>query len=208
MVDCPCDTRYSIHSCSSTIVCTNCGKEIYVLNTCNYENCGFVMSHSPFLSGYSRTKRFRQMVESLFHPTPSNPDTKMLTHLFANKDKITSSFDLIDIITGSGLKDKRFVSLHLFCKLFDPLYTPPKHGCLFQMKKRMVFQFQKIESKFKFQYSGVPFINYTYLVRYLLVMLGYEEYLSFVKELKCEKRKAHYDDMLVQLSGENQITTV
>ena len=69
----------------STRVCIKCGIEKYVLSECTYANCGFTMRHSPFLCGYSRTKRFRGMVEALFWPTPANPDTKMLQYLLLRK---------------------------------------------------------------------------------------------------------------------------
>ena len=196
-----CKSRRFVSSGKSTIICQVCGIEKYILDTCNFQNCGFSMSHAPFLSGYSRTKRFRQMVEALFYPTPSNPDTKMLKVLYKNMEKINSQHDLVTLITESGLKDKRFVSLHMFCRLFNPQYKKPTHDCLFRMMDRMIHNFKEIELNFKWTFPGKPFINYTYLVRHLLLKLGYTSYLPFVKNLKCEKRKTHYNQMLAILSG-------
>ena len=160
--------------------------ETYFLQNCTYANCGFSARHSPFLSGYSRTKRFRGMVDALFWPTPSNPDTKALAYL-SNK-KVTCRQDIIDAISVAPLKDKRFGSIHIFCRLFDPQYKEPSHECLFRMLKRMVAEFGRIEGRFQQVFRKEPFINYTFLIRHLLSKLGYKSYLPFVKTLKCEKQ--------------------
>ena len=182
----------------STKVCEECGVEMYVLNTCSFQNCGFNMSHSPFLSGYSRKKRFRQMIDFLFFPTPCNADEKMLTYL-AQKN-IQSREHLFKIIKQSPLKDKRFVSVHVFCRLFVPEYSPPRqYDDLFRMKDRLVRAFEEIELRFKRRFVSEPFINYMFLVRFLLKKLGYTDYLCYVKQLKCEKRKDKYNNMMKQL---------
>ena len=181
----------------SSKICKRCGVERKILANCTFNNCGFAMRHSPFLSGYSRSKRFRSMVTSLFWPTPANVDHKMLEYMllrrFNNRDEI------IKAITTAPLKDKRFVSIHTFCRLLDPDYVEPPHGCLFRMLHKMVWDFEVIEGRFKQRYINQPFINYTFLIRHLLTKLGYEVYLPFVKQLKCEKRKIRYNEMLVKL---------
>ena len=181
-----------------TLVCIECGIEVPFLRGCTFSNCGFATRHSPFLSGYSRTKRFRGMVETLLFPTPSNADTKMLKYLKTQTCK--SRTDIITKMAVCHLKDKRFSSIHLFCRLYDPKYKAPVHGCLFQILKRMVFSFEHIESRFKQTFANVPFINYTFLIRYLLVQLKYTTFLPFVKKLKCKKRRKRYNEMLAELA--------
>ena len=181
----------------STRVCIKCGIEKYVLSDCSYANCGFTMRHSPFLCGYSRTKRFRGMVEALFWPTPANPDTKMLQYLLLRK--FGSREEILQCMSTAPLKDKRFVSLHIFCRLLNPNYKEPSHGCLFRMLKRLVSQFQHIESRFKLCFPKEPFINYMFLIRHLLTKLEFHSYLPYVKQLKCEKRKTRYNSMLATL---------
>ena len=146
------------------------------------------------------------MVDALFWPTPSNPDTKALKYL-SNKT-LTCRQDIIDAISTAPLKDKRFGSIHIFCRLFDPHYQEPAHKCLFVMLKRMVAEFGHIETRFQQVFSNEPFINYTYLIRHLLLKLGYVSYLPFVKTLKCEKRKAKYNHMLDVLSRKHKVPTV
>ena len=195
-----CDPCVVVETNQSTLVCTECGKETSYLPHCSYRNCGFATRHSPFLSGYSRTKRFRGMVEALFWPTPSNPDKHMLEYLM--KQTFANRKDIIRVVTVAPLKDKRFVSIHLFCRLFDPNYLEPTHGDLHQMLKRMVFEFQNIELCFEQTYPTEPFINYTFIIKHLLKRLGFASYLPFVKKLKCPKRKKRYQEMLNALNSQ------
>ena len=190
---------------TSSLICRACGVEEYFLQSCTYNNCGFEMRHSPFLSGYSRTKRFRGMVNALFWPTPTNPDSKMLDYLF--RMKFTNRNEIIAAVTSAPLKDKRFGSIHIFCRLMDPQYVPPSHGCLFHMEDRIVYEFQCIETRFTHRYVKTPFINYTFLLRHLLTKMGFEQYLVFVKSMKCTKRIARYNKMLKHLA-ENQIPCI
>lgn len=181
-----------------TVVCTLCGIETYFLQNCSYTNCGFSMRHSPFLSGYSRTKRFRGMVDTLFWPTPSNGDEKMLRYLV--KKKLVCRGDIIRALFSAPLRDKRFGSIHTFCRLFDPKYKPPpKYGSLFEMQKQLVHKFQMVETRFERVYKNTPFINYAFILAYLLTKLGFVHYLPYVKRLKCERRKQKYNKMLNKL---------
>ena len=199
-MSCGCGARL-IDSLTSSEVCRMCGKETYVLQSCNFTNCGFQTSHSPFLSGYSRTKRFKQMSEMLLFPTPSNPDTPALKLLTEHKDQIKCLKNIICLISESDLKDKRFCSLHLFSRIFNPLYKPPaKYNDLFFMLGRMTSKFQMIELRYKQLASDKPFINYTYLLRNILDGLGYLDYLKYVKILKCNKRKERYRMLLESFS--------
>ena len=182
----------------STRICWTCGLEEYVLSHCSYKNCGFQMRHSPFLSGYSRSKRFKGMVEALLWPTPSNPDTKMLKYLFCFE--FQNRYEIVSALTTAPLKDKRFGSIHLFCKLMDPEYSEPAHGNLFHMLERLVREFECIESRFRQRFLKEPFINYTFLIRHLLTKLKFNSYLPFVKTLKCVKRRARYNEMLRELA--------
>jgi len=189
--------HYFFDSGKSTVICRACGLEKFSIRDCCWDNCGFAMRHSPFLSGYSRTKRFKGMIESLFWPTPANCDSLMLEYLYPLK--LGNIADVMEAVSGAPLKDKRFGSIHMFCRLLDPEYTEPKHGCLYLMRTRIVREFTAIEARFKHRYTGVPFINYTFMIRYLLKKLNYNAYLIFVKILKCEKRKARYNEMLIDL---------
>ena len=182
----------------SSKICWNCGLEENILNNCTYKNCGFNSRHSPFLSGYSRSKRFRGMVESLFWPSPSNGDTAMLKFLFRHTP-FRNRTHIVRTMAHTTLKDKRFTSIHVFCRLFEPFYRPPKHKCLFRMAENLIREFEGIESRFHRLYPTQPFINYTFLLAFLLKRKGYFQYIPYVKRLKSKKRKERYEKMLDRL---------
>ena len=128
-----------------------------------------------------------------------NADRTMLAYLLPRT--FTSRIDILKTIVSPPLKDKRFGSIHTFCRLLDPEYTEPPHSCLFRMLHNMVWHFEIIEGRFRQRFILEPFINYTFLIRHLLRKLGYGAYLKFVKQLKCQKRKAKYNQMLTELRG-------
>ena len=193
----------------SSLVCPSCGIERRVLAPCTYLNCGFQMRHSPFMSGYSRSKRFKQMVEMLLFPASSNADQKALRILFEQKSTIKCLGHIIHLLTTSKLQDKRFCSLHLFSKLFNPKYKPPPHkGDLFYILERMKFQFELIELRYKSLVRNKPFINYTFIIRFLLLNMKLFYYLKFVKKLKCPKRRQRYQTMLHSFGLDRQLCAV
>ena len=182
-----------------TVVCLECGIEKHILPNCSQSNVGYTVTHSPFQFGYSRVKRFSQMVNCLFFPAGTNQDNKMMEHLYTRRHFITSRKDLNYYIYSSQLRDKRFCSMHYFCKVFLP-YSPPKiYGDLHVMSKRMCFLFEKIALQFARSFPGKPFINYNFLSRFILRECKYFDYLKYVKKLKCVRRKRIYCDLLKQL---------
>ena len=188
------DTNYN------TIVCTGCGLETRIEVECTRKNVGYIMSHSPFQFGYSRVKRFSNMLHSLFFPSATALDNKMVKHLYFHKEKIHSRKDLNFYINTSCLRDKRFCTMHFFCKTFLNNYmTPPCYGNTFACIKRMSFLFERIALAFSRMYPEKPFINYNFLMRYILQHCSFCYYLRFVKKLKCVKRKRSYTSLLKNL---------
>ena len=92
----------------NTSVCPNCGTEKRVIGGCTLQNVGYTMTHSPFIFGYSRVKRFSQMLGALLFPCSTPQDNKMVEHLFQFKDEIETKDDLLKLISSSSLRDKRF----------------------------------------------------------------------------------------------------
>ena len=183
-----------------SIVCQNCGIEKTCLPGCTQNNVGYASTHSPFQFGYSRVKRFSQMVTNLLFPAASNQDNRMVQYLYTRRHCIKTRKNLNFYIYTSKLRDKRFSSMHFFCKVFLPLYRPPKnYGDLYEMRKRMSFYFERICLQFTRRFPQKPFINYCYLMRRILCECGFYDYLPYVKKLKCKKRKNIYSELLCQL---------
>ena len=178
-------------------VCIHCGIETPCLPECTSKNVGYSMSHSPFLFGYSRVKRFLGMATSLLFPSASPQDNRMIEYLHTRRHTIKTRNDLDVMIRKSHLRDKRFGSMHFFCRHFVRGYTPPPYyDCLFVMRKRLVFSFERIALSFQKVYPVLPFVNYNYLMRYILTECNYLFYLKYVKTLKCKKRRTAYATLL------------
>ena len=178
-------------------VCIHCGIETTCLPDCTGKNVGYSMSHSPFMFGYSRVKRFCSMATCLLFPSASPQDNRMIEYLDKLRHQIKTRGDLDRIIRSSNLRDKRFGSMHFFCRQFvDNYKAPPHFDYLFEMRKRMVFLFERIALSFQKLYPILPFVNYNYLMRYILTECKYVYYLKYVKTLKCKKRRMAYANLL------------
>ena len=182
-----------------TIVCLECGIEKNILPNCCQLNVGYTVTHSPFQFGYSRVKRFSQMVNCLLFPAGSNQDNKMMKHLYPRRYFIRTRGDLDLYIDASGLRDKRFCSMHYFCKVFLSYIPPRVYSDLHAMSKRMCFIFEKIALQFAHRFPGKPFISYNFLMNFIIRECGFFDYLKYVKKLKCTRRKRVYCDLLNQL---------
>ena len=189
-----------INTTYNTRVCMECGVERAYVPCCTLDNVGYKMTHSPFVFGYSRVKRFSQMTTNLLFPACTQQDNAMLQHLYEARGKIRTREDLNTLIHAAPLRDKRFGSLHFFCKKFVCGYQlPPLYGCLFQIQRRMCFVFERIALAFQKKFPSRPFVNYNFLTRYILTSMGLEYYKQYVKQLKCKKRQKHYTDVLAGL---------
>ena len=90
------------------------------------------------------------------------------------------------------VKDKRYCSLHLYCKLYVQDYicpTPPED----HIESEIIKHFKDIE--FAHHHHGEPFFNYMWLLNKCLRKWNLQRYLQFTKKLKCKNRKRMYSKM-------------
>lgn len=195
---CNCDTKVPTEY--NTEVCISCGVETPLFQPCSSYNVGYKMTHCPFVFGYSRVKRFSNMLNQLLFPSGVPQDNLVVEFLFKNQKKIKSLASLKSLLCSAPVRDKRFNSLHFFSKEFNPLYTlPPNYGCLLTMKKNVTFCFEKIALTFQRNFQNRPFCNYNFLMRYLLTIFRFDYYLRYVKKLKCNRRRLEYQRLLESL---------
>ena len=153
----------------------------------------------PITHIYSRKKRFNNLVENLFWPAPSPKDNRMLEYLdqgslFPTKKHLFAS------LKQSTLSDKRYSSIHLFCKTFVQSYTAPtKISNIHDVLKRLLRRFSDIEFTFSRLFPGVQFFNYAWLLSQLLSEIGLDDYVQYVKSLKCKQRVTYYTIMLTEI---------
>ena len=183
--------------------CTSCGWPLVTTQhaTIVCSQCGIVsksqlLTHitprdwltDPLMNIYSRKKRFRNLVDSLFWPTPSAKENKMLAYLTPLAPFPTKT-QLLVALKNSRLSDKRYSSMHFFCRTFVQNYdapTPIQHRS--RTMTQLLHRFCDIEFVFMRLFPKIQFFNYAWLLSQLLLELHLNDYVPFVKTLKCKQR--------------------
>ena len=184
----------STYMCDATI-CNVCGIQKQVL-----------LSHivprdhktEPLQNVYSRLKRFKGITEALFRPSPSHKDNKMIEYL-SDYEKFNNCEELLCAMKKSKLSDKRYCNLHCFCRLFVNSYKTPQEINVEFVMKRLGVRFNDIEFCFLTLFPKIQFFNYRFLLTELLLELNLNDFVQFVKNLKCKIRLAYYHDLLNQI---------
>ena len=197
---CDCDEKFLIDGECGLQTCTNCG----VMNEVRVYVTGFNAPRDALLMAvYERRKRFRDIMKKLLYPSIDNKDMPVFTYL-SELPQFETVTGLLAAIKKSGIPDKRYVSLHAFCRYYLRGYKPPRVDThtITKLCKRY---FNMLETVFHRKYIiKSPFFNYAWLLRRLLVKFGCAEIANFVKPIKCPKRDARYEDMFTSLSKEIQ----
>ena len=114
----------------------------------------------------------------------------------------TSKKHLLARIKKASLSDKRYSSIHFFCKTFvQNYYAPPRITNIHVLVKRMLNRFGDIEFGFSRLFNGIQFFNYAWLLSQLLNEVKLFGYIKFVKSLKCKQRVLYYSDMLTKIKN-------
>ena len=191
---CSCDKL--VYTEYNTVICTSCGLE-------TKSGLDIVQKQAPrdmvpFPAGYSRFKRFSKILDGVLFPTPTVGDNLMLEYLFKKKT-YASKAELIKHMKNAPLRDKRYTSLHLFCRLFVKGYQPPPAYNYNEVKKRIMMRFQDVEFGHMNKCPTEQFFNYNHLLVILLSESGLSEHIQFVKDLRCKRRKKYYKEMLERI---------
>ena len=190
----------SLVSMARSSVCTSCGfeKEVpYDLyeQTTNWNAC-------TLQTVYSRKKRFGKLFDCVFTGCAQRKDEKMLKYL-ASRD-IENMSDLIDSIKLAPLSDKRYGSLHCFARVYIPLFKPPFYkGNRFELRKRILRNFEDLEFEHRKKYPDDPFFNYRWLLKKLFHKNKMFQFDPYIKVIKCKHRRNHYVNMFDELSLNN-----
>ncbi len=187
---CTCHEKFKFMDLGA-LTCTNCGfafKELHFVP-------GFDCARDPLcVAVYERRKRFLDILGKVLLPTIDNKDLPMDKHLEGEKVQYGSVGTLLAAMKGSGLVDKRYVSLRAFARFFLKGYT---HVNIDSTKILEVSgrYFNMLEGVYGRLYQGDPFFNYNWLIRKFLVKYECESLCRFVKPIKCPKRNRHYEQM-------------
>ena len=171
-------------------ICTLCG--VVLGTTFNVAN---MLSYAerlrdPLFTVYNRNKRFCAMLDSVCTGNESRNDRFMLEHLVS---KNVSTRDEVEReMKTANLVDKRYLSVHFFCRCFDKNYIPCPSIILNHFvacRSQIVDMFKHIENEYvSIHGRKSPFFNYRFLLAVLLQSFGLEFFCQFVKPIQCKKR--------------------
>ena len=124
----------------------------------------------------------------------------MLAYLFKHAP-IEDLPRLLELMKTSPVKDKRYCSLHLFCKLCVPTYVAPSPPTnLAHLQNLMLRCFEEVEFAHRRYYRGEHmFFNYGWILQMYLQVFGLPQYLRYVKPLKCKHRRETYERMYLAI---------
>ena len=190
-----CNCKYVVRTDYNTDVCVCCGNE----SQCPLS---IIQAERPvnmcmFPTGYSRHKRFSKILDSVLFPTPTSADNNMLKFLF--KKSFSSITELIGAMKSATLRDKRYSSLHLFCKLFVRSYKAPAQRNYYEVKRCIMKKFECIEFGHLGTCPNKQFPNYNWLLTILLAETGLTGHVQYVKNLRCKHRKEFYTHQLDEI---------
>ena len=185
-----------------TTVCTECGIEKKVPTQIRTIHVSYAQAHhQPFASSYSRNKRFASMLDAVVLAACQVSDEPMLAHLHSLKTTFNTIGSILTAMKRSALRDKRYTSLHMFCRILLEGYArPPPVEQWFNCRRNMLNFFSDIELVHQTTFKQ-PFLNYTWLLAKVLLLFNLNRYCVFVKKLKCKKRiKSYEQDFTVIMS--------
>jgi len=182
----------------NTEVCSECGLETRVALTILQSRPPIDMT--PFPCGYSRSKRFAKLLDGVLFPTPSTADDGMFEFLSRQK-KFGLIRDLLKAMRAAKLRDKRYISIHLFAKHFVESYQHPMGTDFKHVRFRILKAFEAIEFGHLRFSPKQPFFNYGWLLCELLRDFKLEYYVRYVKKLRCKHRKLFYKTLLEKIKN-------
>lgn len=186
-----------------TTICSACGVE----RRCSISISPHFSNNQTLSVGYSRTSRFRIILDQLFNPLIfGKPNSRVLYKLSQlKKDVLTNGVDMIQWLTSLQISDKRYQCTHFYFMWYKrnnyvvPL--PPRKSIIREIEAT----FSVLESNFIIsKHASHSFFSYNWLLRKLLTnhpkLL---HYLQFVKRIKCRHRYERYNMMYKQLMSVN-----
>ena len=106
--------------------------------------------------------------------------------------------DLFSAIKKTTLRDKRYMSIHLFARLFCADYVVPPPVCD-SVRRRILMEFEHVEFGHNRYCVGKQFFNYAWILSTLLRKFKLMEHAEFIKALRCKHRRKFYTDMLEEI---------
>ena len=196
-----CDHQNCVYTEYSTIVCTDCGieKQLMVYKP-DYQS---MVNSAPLVRYYSRNDRWVALIKKVLGIHSGPPVADPVWGYLNSRKPFESVASIRDSLRKSKLRNKHYPSLHCFAKMFSKSYQQPTKSSHHVYKKLMKY-FDIILRLWNI-YKTHPnvntnlFFSYNWLIEQGLAFYNLDEYLPFVKRLKCNSRRKKYVHMLLKL---------
>lgn len=172
-----------------TKICCECGLEVngYLSIEATYTQ------NLPLNMGYSRTKRFRQMLLSIVDPT-KHCSMDGRTQVLLGDRKFENVTELLKALKRVKSKNKQYSSLHLYAIRYvnNHISPPAPHKPAINI---IMSEFYKIENGHDHNFRGDQFFSYRWLLEKLLRKHGFSQFCVYVKKLQNAKSIEYYEGM-------------
>ena len=175
-------------------ICSECGR----LHTgIHYTNLLMRSFCEPIhVCVYQRKKRFIDIVRRVISPDIHKRDEIVLKKLIQTRSSYSSVDDILFTLKRlSTLRDKRYGSLHVFCKHLVKNYVKPVKEFPEHMFDVIGRSFEQIELAFIKHSRHTQFFNYNWLLKKLLHYYGFFEYDKYIKNIRCQRRNLYYEKL-------------
>ena len=158
------------------------------------------LTSAPLTRCYSRCDRWIAIVKKVvgIHGGPT-PTKKVWRYLHKRKDTFECPQDIVNTLRKSGLKNKHYPCLHMFCKAFCKNYKKPSPdpGRVLNMLTTYFEHIQQLWNRYRTPED--QFFSYNWLIEQALHMYNFKDYFPYNKKLKCIHRRKRYVDLLLKL---------
>ena len=182
-----CD-RNMLRTTYLSFVCPDCGSEDFTDMYHESVQHG-VCKYAQLQNTYSRQTRFLNYMNNVtglnFGPAPLSP-------IWDKMVKCSSMDDILIQVSNLDVKAKHYECLHSYAQIFYEGYTRPPRLTI-RETKNIKNMFADILHAYNNIYGAkTVFFSYPWLLYTIFSAMGKNEYLPFIKNLKCKKRSASY----------------
>ncbi len=179
----------------NTQVCTECGLEQSVPLS---NKCGGYTLCQPLYVGYSRSSRFRKLLQQLFYPRTHGVISSECLSLL-KKEEIKTTQQLLKIIQQLDCGGKNYNNLHMYAVYCVDDYIEPRRVFAKKMND-LLGDFRKVEYILSTHYPNKRFFSYRWILVILLRKHALEEYVQYVKPLVNKRSNKRYDMMYEEVT--------
>jgi hypothetical protein len=169
-----------------TQLCSLCGIE---KNSGIKSQTGYTINQ-PLWFGYSRTNRFRKILNLLFKPELYGSISGKII-LEMQKKEFQNIRELLVFLKKIKSKKKNYNSMHYYAKMFVPRFKQLRAPSI-RIQESILSDFSLVENLHKEMFSTKRFFSYRWLLRKLLVKYKLFKFMPLVKKVQNKHSNKRY----------------